>query len=81
MAISNIFLKHNEWIKAIALENEMPAEMLDSFVRFMEMRFPDERLKSYVEEWVLRFLSGQPEKFCDHVSLKALQIATKEAVQ
>jgi hypothetical protein len=44
----------------------------DLFVRFFMRRFPDEsdRIHSYCEEWIDRFMSGNPIGYMDNESKK-----------
>ena len=41
------------------------------FIKFIQLRFPDEASPSYVGEWATRFLSGNPTCYMDKESKKA----------
>jgi hypothetical protein len=47
------------------------------FEKFMELRFPRERDRSYIEEWRDRFRGGDPEKYMDSQSFEAYKMAKK----
>ena len=57
-----------QMIRAIALDEGMRNE--DLFVKFMQKRFPNEKMDSYVREWANRFLSGNPVCHMDLESKK-----------
>ncbi len=58
-----------EQIRKIAREKGMRNEEL--FVRFMQIRFPNEQSPDYVGEWADRFLSGDPTVYMDDKSKEA----------
>jgi hypothetical protein len=47
------------------------------FNKFMALRFSRERDQSYIEEWRMRFMSGNPETYMDSKSLEAYKMAKK----
>ena len=41
-----------------------------NFAKFMKRRFPTEKSPAYIEEWITRFKTGNPERYMDSHSLK-----------
>jgi len=56
----------------IKLVNEKGMRNSDLFIKFFMTRFPDEsdRIYSYCNAWIDRFMSGDPTNYMDNDSLK-----------
>ena len=61
-----------------AMATILPEARRPVFIRFMELRFPDEWDASYIGEWRTRFDRGSPHRFMDSDSLDAYNRALKE---
>ena len=48
------------------------------FVKFMQLRFPNEQDQLYVMEWVVRFSTGNPVAYMDGQSKACYSQAIKE---
>ena len=48
------------------------------FIKFIQLRFPDEACPSYVGEWATRFKTGNPVAYMDNESKKAYIKACEE---
>jgi len=71
-----------EIIKDVAITKGLKGKDLYVFVEFFDNRFLNEsnRILSYVGEWADRFISGDPESYCDIKSLGVLKEARKKFV-
>ena len=81
MSAPDKFRTKLEWFYDIGHEAGLMGSNLDQYVSFMQIRFPDERFKSYALEWAQRYLTGRPEAYADRQSLKAIEMARKQEVK
>lgn len=61
-------VKQNTKFKEIADEYSMTSATKKDFIKFMKLRFPNERDESYIAEWAERFIYTRDWKAGDNKS-------------
>ena len=65
-------MTNNKLFKEIAEEYAMTNDYKKDFIRFMKLRFPNERSENYVAEWAERFIYHREWAAADSKSRKIL---------
>ena len=68
----------NNLFKEVGKKTKLVGNMSKDFIKFMHLRFPNEKSFAYVEEWALRFKNHQEWMAADGISRVALRKVNKK---
>ena len=61
---------------ALGQANGLSGDVLERYINFMSIRFPQPQDWHYMDEWAERFATGHPEDWCDDKSKQVLDNIT-----